>query len=98
MANFNDLIKSDTPVLIDFFATWCGPCKAMGPILQDVSRKVGDKARVLKIDVDRNQQVAQKYQIQSVPTVMLFKSGKMLWRQSGVVPADQLVRVINQNL
>jgi thioredoxin 1 len=98
MANFNDLIKSDTPVLIDFFATWCGPCKAMGPILQDVSRKVGDKARVLKIDVDRNQQVAQKYQIQSVPTVMLFKSGKMLWRQSGVVPADQLVRVINQHL
>lgn len=98
MANFNDLIKSDTPVLIDFFATWCGPCKAMGPILQDVSRKVGDKARVLKIDVDRNQQVAQKYQIQSVPTVMLFKSGKMLWRQSGVVPADQLLRVINQHL
>lgn len=98
MANFNDLIKSDTPVLIDFFATWCGPCKAMGPILQDVSRKVGDKARVLKIDVDRNQQVAQKYQIQSVPTVMLFKSGKMLWRQSGVVPADQLVKVINQHL
>jgi len=98
MANFNDLIKSDTPVLIDFFATWCGPCKAMSPILQDVSRKVGDKARVLKIDVDRNQQVAQKYQIQSVPTVMLFKSGKMLWRQSGVVPADQLVRVINQHL
>ena len=98
MANFNDLIKSDTPVLIDFFATWCGPCKAMGPILQDVSRKVGDKARVLKIDVDRNQQVAQKYQIQSIPTVMLFKSGKMLWRQSGVVPADQLVRVINQHL
>ncbi len=98
MVNFNDLIKSDTPVLIDFFATWCGPCKAMGPILQDVSRKVGDKARVLKIDVDRNQQVAQKYQIQSVPTVMLFKSGKMLWRQSGVVSADQLVRVINQHL
>lgn len=96
MANFNDIIKSDKPVLIDFFATWCGPCKMMGPILQDVSRKVGDKARVLKIDVDRNAQVAAKYQIQSVPTIMLFKNGKMLWRQSGVVQAKELVKVIEQ--
>lgn len=97
MANFNDIIKSEKPVLIDFFATWCGPCKMMGPILQDVSRKVGDKARVLKIDVDRNPQVAAKYQIQGVPTIMLFKNGKMLWRQSGVVRADELVRVIEQH-
>jgi len=97
MANFNDIIKSDKPVLIDFFATWCGPCKMMGPILQDVSRKVGDKARVLKIDVDRNPQVAAKYQIQGVPTIMLFKNGKMLWRQSGVVQAKDLVKVIEQH-
>jgi len=96
MANFNDIIKSEKPVLIDFFATWCGPCKMMGPILQDVSRKVGDKARVLKIDVDRNPQVAAKYQIQGVPTIMLFKNGKMLWRQSGVVQAKDLVKVIEQ--
>jgi len=97
MANFNDIIKSEKPVLIDFFATWCGPCKMMGPILQDVSRKVGDKARVLKIDVDRNPQVAAKYQIQGVPTIMLFKNGKMLWRQSGVVRADELVKVIEKH-
>jgi len=97
MANFNDIIKSDKPVLIDFFATWCGPCKMMGPILQDVSRKVGDKARVLKIDVDRNPQVAAKYQIQGVPTIMLFKNGRMLWRQSGVVRADELVKVIEKH-
>ena len=97
MANFNDIIKSEKPVLIDFFATWCGPCKMMGPILQDVSRKVGDKARVLKIDVDRNPQVAAKYQIQGVPTIMLFKNGKMLWRQSGVVQAKDLVKVIEQH-
>lgn len=96
MANFNDIIKSEKPVLIDFFATWCGPCKMMGPILEEVSRKVGDRARVLKIDVDRNPQVAAKYQIQGVPTIMLFKDGKMLWRQSGVVRADQLVKVIDQ--
>jgi thioredoxin 1 len=97
MANFNEIIKSEKPVLIDFFATWCGPCKMMGPILQDVSRKVGDKARVLKIDVDRNPQVAAKYQIQGVPTIMLFKNGKMLWRQSGVVRADELVKVIEKH-
>jgi thioredoxin 1 len=98
MANFNDIINSEKPVLIDFFATWCGPCKMMGPILEEVSRKVGDNARVLKIDVDRNPQVAAKYQIQGVPTIMLFKNGKMLWRQSGVVRADQLVKVVNEHM
>ncbi|MCF8460422.1 MAG: thioredoxin [Flavobacteriales bacterium] len=97
MANFNEIINSDKPVLIDFHATWCGPCKAMTPILQDVHRKVGTKATVLKIDVDKNAKVAAKYQIQSVPTLMVFKKGKMVWRQSGVVPAHQLVSILEKN-
>lgn len=97
MANFNDIIKSDKPVLIDFHATWCGPCKAMVPILKEVSKKVGDRATILKIDVDKNPKVAAKYQIQGVPTLMVFKQGKMLWRQSGVVPAHQLVSVLEKN-
>lgn len=97
MASFNSIIQSEKPVLIDFHATWCGPCKAMVPILKDVSKKVGDKARVLKIDVDKNPKVAAKYQIQGVPTLMVFKKGKMLWRQSGVVPAQQLISVLEKN-
>lgn len=97
MANFNELINSDKPVLIDFSAEWCGPCKMMGPILKDVSKQVGERARVLKVDVDRNPKVAAKYQIQGVPTLMVFKKGKMLWRQSGVVPAHQLVSILQKN-
>lgn len=98
MANFNDIINSDKPVLIDFHATWCGPCKAMTPILQDVSKKVGGKATILKIDVDKNPKVAAKYQIQGVPTLMIFKNGKMLWRQSGVVAAPQLISLLEKNI
>ena len=97
MANFHELINSDKPVLIDFHATWCGPCKMMGPILQDVSKKIGGRAKILKIDVDKNPKVAAKYRIQGVPTLMVFKKGKMLWRQSGVVPAHQLVEVLEKN-
>lgn len=98
MANFNDIINSDKPVLIDFHATWCGPCKMMVPILQDVSKKIGGKATILKIDVDKNPKVAAKYQIQGVPTLMIFKNGKMLWRQSGVVAAPQLVDLLEKNI
>jgi thioredoxin 1 len=97
MVTFNSIIESDKPVLIDFHATWCGPCKAMGPILKDVSKKVGGKATILKIDVDKNPKVAAKYQVQGVPTLIVFKQGKMLWRQSGVVAANQLVDILEKN-
>ena len=98
MATFSELIDSENPVLIDFFATWCGPCKAMGPILQDVSKQIGDGAKILKIDVDKNQKAAAKYQIQGVPTLMVFKKGQIVWRQSGVVPANQLVEILKQHM
>ncbi len=97
MATFNEIINSDQPVLVDFFATWCGPCKAMSPILDEVAKQVQGKARVLKIDVDKNQQAAATYQVRGVPTLILFKNGKQLWRQSGVVDANQLVQLINQH-
>lgn len=97
MATFQELINSDKPVLVDFFATWCGPCKMMAPILEQVKSAVGDKAAIIKIDVDQNPAAAAGYQVQGVPTLILFKQGKMLWRQSGVVSASTLTTVINQN-
>ncbi len=94
--NFNDIVNSDTLVLVDFFATWCGPCKTMAPILDEVATEVGEHARIIKIDVDKNPQVAAQYQIRGVPTLMLFKNGKILWQQSGVVPGQQIKKVIEQ--
>jgi thioredoxin 1 len=95
---FSELISGDQPVLVDFFATWCGPCKMMQPILEDTARQVGDKVKIIKVDVDRNPYAASAYQVRGVPTLILFQHGKPLWRQSGVVPANQLVKVIEDNL
>lgn len=97
MSTFNDLINGDKPVLVDFFATWCGPCKTQAPILEDVKQRIGDAASIIKIDVDKNPQAAAKYQIRGVPTLMIFKNGQITWRQSGVFPANELERLLKEN-
>jgi len=92
---FQELINGDKPVLVDFFATWCGPCKMMQPILEDTAKQLGEKIKILKVDVDKNQAAANKFQVRGVPTLILFQHGKILWRESGVVPAHQLIATIN---
>lgn len=90
MEKFEELIKSPVPVLIDFFATWCGPCKMMHPVLEEVHSHLGDKIRIIKIDIDKNQQLAAAYNVRSVPTLMIFAGGELKWRQSGAMPAQAL--------
>ena len=93
---FQDIINSDTPVLVDFFATWCGPCKTMSPILEAFSKQMGDRVRVIKIDVDKAATTAATYKIQSVPTLILFQKGAILWRASGVVQKLTLENIIKE--
>jgi thioredoxin 1 len=94
MKTFKDIIDSEKPVLVDFFATWCGPCQSLAPILKEVKDSLGERISIIKIDVDKNQALAADYQVRGVPTMMLFQNGKQLWRQSGVLSKQQILQVI----
>ena len=94
MHKFNDIINSANPVLVDFFATWCGPCQMLSPVLKQVKENLGERITIIKIDVDKNQELAQKHQVRGVPTMMLFQEGKQLWRQSGVLTKEEITKII----
>ncbi|WP_178985555.1 thioredoxin [Winogradskyella helgolandensis] len=95
--DFNKIVNEEVPVLVDFFAEWCGPCKAQSPIIKALAQEVNGKVRVIKIDIDKNQAVAQRYNVRGVPTLVLFKEGQIVWRQSGVQSKEQLIGIIKQH-
>ncbi|AXT58215.1 thioredoxin [Aquimarina sp. MMG015] len=95
--SFSNIIDSNTPVLVDFYADWCGPCKTLAPILKEVKEELGTSIKIVKIDVDKNQPLAARYQVRGVPTMLLFKEGKQLWRQSGVLQKTEIISIINAN-
>jgi len=92
--SFKDIINSDKPVLIDFFATWCGPCQMLGPVLKQVKDSLGDRVSIIKVDVDKNQELASMQQVRGVPTMMLYQKGQQLWRQSGVLSKEEIIQII----
>ncbi len=96
--SFNNIINSETPVLVDFHADWCGPCKMLAPILKQVKDEMGNDLKIVKIDVDKNQSLASTYQVRGVPTMMLFKNGKQVWRQSGVLQKNDILQVVKQHI
>ena len=96
MSDFNEIINSEKPTLVDFYATWCGPCQILTPILEGVSTEVGDNAKVLKVDIEKNMETASQYGVRSVPTLILFKEGKEVWRQTGLTQKNVLVETINR--
>jgi thioredoxin 1 len=95
---FDSIISDSRPVIVDFHAVWCSPCKVQSPILKEVATELGDRIRIIKIDVDQNSDIARQYNIQSVPTLIVFKTGKLVWRQSGVVSKNQLISVLMNNI
>ncbi|MBR4218696.1 MAG: thioredoxin [Bacteroidales bacterium] len=98
MENFNEIINNEQLTLVDFFATWCGPCKTMHPILEQLKEQMGDRLRILKIDVDKNEALSASYRVQAVPTLMLFRKGELLWRQSGALSLSQLSGIVKDYL
>lgn len=97
MSKFSEIINKDHPVLVDFFAEWCGPCKMMSPVLKEVKNVLDDKVTIIKIDVDKNQTLAARFQVRGVPTLLLFKNGNQVWRQSGLIQKEELIKVISNH-
>jgi len=94
--NFNNIIKGEIPIIVDFYAEWCGPCKVQAPILEEVADILKDKVRIIKIDVEKNQTLAQRYEVRGVPTIAIFKSGELLWRESGIQTSQRLINTVQQ--